>query len=197
MDNSRYRSSEAEPIRGMEPKKFLLWMFIVAIIMLFAGFTSGYIVRRAEGNWLQFDLPLTIWINTLMILLSSVSMIAALRSARQDEISRVKMWLLVTFLLGLGFCIGQFYTLFIDLPSRGIYFSVSGPGVSGSFLIAIAAVHIIHILGGLVWTGILMFQASRFKVHKKNLLNISLANTYWHFIGLLWVYLLIFFYVFR
>jgi len=186
--------NQQESTQGVNPKKFLLWLFIVAIIMLFAAFTSGYIVRRAEGNWMKFPLPASMWINTIIILVSSIPMIWAYRAAKRNELSKVKTGLIVTFILGLLFMGGQLVT-FYDLVDMGVYFS--GSNVAGSFLIIIAFVHAVHIIGGLIWLLIVLAQSYQGKVNSTNILNINLCNTYWHFIGILWVYLILFFYLYR
>lgn len=48
---------EPQETLAMDPMKFILWLFLVSIIMLFASQTSAYLVRRAEGNWLEFEMP--------------------------------------------------------------------------------------------------------------------------------------------
>ena len=91
---------------GWHPKRVLLILLIFSIVMMFAAFTSGYIVRRDEGNWREFDLPASLLINSILIALSSASMQWAYASARKDEISRVKTglacrclrWCLMKFL---------------------------------------------------------------------------------------------------
>jgi len=70
---------------SMDPKRFLLWMFMVSIVMIFASLTSAYIVRQAEGNWLAFDLPNILWYSTAILLLSSVTAQLAYRSAKHDN----------------------------------------------------------------------------------------------------------------
>lgn len=188
------KQNNNDPQYAVNPTRFVLWLLIVASIMLFAGFTSAYIVRRAEGNWMQFALPASLWISTFTILLSSVSMVWAYRAAKKDSINQVKYGLITTLLLGFIFLYSQ-YNAFFDLVEMGVY--LSGSNVAGSFLIIIAGVHFAHILGGLLWLFIVLYQSFNFKVHKKNILNISLCNTYWHFIGLLWVYLFVFFMLYR
>jgi len=69
---------KADTITGIPTPKMLLWISIVSMIMLFAGLTSGYIVRQAEGNWLLFDLPKIFLLSTILIMLSSISMQLAL-----------------------------------------------------------------------------------------------------------------------
>jgi cytochrome c oxidase subunit 3 len=86
----------------VEPKKFVVWLFIVAIVMLFAGLTSAYIVRMGEGNWYKFDLPVQFLYSTIVIVVSSGTMIWAYRSAKNDDIPQVKMALILTFILGIG-----------------------------------------------------------------------------------------------
>ena len=64
----------AEQPLSMHPKKFALWLFIVSVVMVFAGMTSAYIVRQGEGNWLEFDLPNIFWYTSGIIVLSSISL---------------------------------------------------------------------------------------------------------------------------
>ncbi len=59
---------------GWHPKRVLLVLLIFSIVMMFAAFTSGYIVRRDEGNWREFELPASLLINSILIALSSASM---------------------------------------------------------------------------------------------------------------------------
>lgn len=59
---------------NIRPIKFVLWLFIVASIMLFAAFTSSYIVRRAEGNWVEFEMPSMFMVSTVIIIASSLTM---------------------------------------------------------------------------------------------------------------------------
>ncbi|MFI5222372.1 MAG: cytochrome oxidase subunit III, partial [Bacteroidia bacterium] len=75
----------------IHPKKFLLWLIIVASVMLFAAFTSAYIVRRGEGNWLVFDLPPMFSFTTSIIVLGSITMQLAYFFAKKDELNRVKI----------------------------------------------------------------------------------------------------------
>jgi cytochrome c oxidase subunit 3 len=170
------------------PIKFLVWLFIVASVMLFASFTSAYIVRRGEGNWLTYDLPAIFGINVGIAILSSLTMIWAYRSAKKDELEQLKLGLGASWLLGLAFAIGQWFG-WTQLVNNNIHF-VGNP--SESFFYVISGMHLLHILAALVWLGLLIIKAFRFQVHKKNMLSIQLCATYWHFVGILWVYLFIF-----
>jgi cytochrome c oxidase subunit 3 len=178
-----------DPQYEINPTKFVLWLIIVASVMLFAAFTSAYIVRRGEGNWLIFDLPELFTYNTFIIALSSVSMQWAYISAKKDNLNMLKIALLITLGLGIAFGIGQWYA-WVDLVANGIHF-VGNP--SESFIYVISGIHLAHMIGGLVFLLIIIGKTFQFKVHKKNLLSINLCTTYWHFLGLVWVYLYFFF----
>ncbi|WP_266204458.1 cytochrome c oxidase subunit 3 [Pontibacter kalidii] len=176
---------------GVHPLKFSLWLIIISIIMMFAAFTSAYIVRREEGNWLEFDLPNILLINTVLILLSSVTMQLSYNSAKQDNISRVKLLLLLTLGLGVAFLIGQWYG-WVDLVQNNIYFGGTGSNPSGSFLYVLTGVHGFHLITGLIFVLIVFVSSLKYKVHSKSLLRIQLCTVYWHFLGGLWLYLYIF-----
>jgi len=172
----------------VHPRRFILWLFIVSIIMLFAALTSAYMVKQSGGNWLAYELPGIFWITTGIIILSSLSMQIAYMSAKLDKVSSMKIALLITIILGLIFLAGQFLSwgYLVDLD---IYF-VGNP--AGSFLYVLTGMHGLHLVSGLIFLLIVVVQAFQNKVHSKNLLNIELSLTYWHFLGFLWIYLFFF-----
>src|SRR5436190_9551132 len=94
--------------RKLKTQKSLLWLGIVSITMLFAAFTSAYIVRQGEGKWMVFDLPNMFIVSTGVILLSSVPMQWAVASARHNRQKNLKTALFLTILLGAIFVICQF-----------------------------------------------------------------------------------------
>ena len=179
----------------VNPKKFSLWLLLLGILMLFSGLTSAYIVRKGDGNWFDFELPPIFMYSTIIVLLSSVTMIWAFRAAKRDNITGIKIGLAATIILGIAFVISQ-YVGWLTLSDQGLHFvnPKYGDKVSASFLIAIAAIHLVHILAGIVYLIVMFINAFRFKIHKKNTLQISMCNTYWHFVGFLWVYLYMFLY---
>ncbi|MES2727506.1 MAG: cytochrome c oxidase subunit 3 [Bacteroidota bacterium] len=178
---------EREP--GVEPKKFVLWLLLVSSIMLFAGFTSAYIVRRGEGEWVVFDLPIMFMLSTGVIVLSSVFMQWAYIAAKKDEIGQTKIALTITFALGVLFAVMQYWG-WGQMVYNGIYFGFANP--SGSFVYVISGVHILHVIIGLIYLLTILVQSFRFKIHKKALRGIAMCNTYWHFVGILWIYLFVF-----
>ena len=92
---------------GVSPVKFTVWLFIVSITMMFAAFTSAYIVRRSEGNWQDFALPAGMLVNTILLVLSSVSLQYGYFAAKKDNLKALKTALFVTFVLGVAFLLGQ------------------------------------------------------------------------------------------
>src|SRR5688500_10991553 len=94
---------EAKVQVGMNPKKFALWLFMVSVIMIFGALTSAYIVRQAEGNWLDFEMPMMFWVTSAIILASSVTMHWAYLSAKKDNHEMTKVAMVITVILGVGF----------------------------------------------------------------------------------------------
>lgn len=176
---------------GMHPKKFAMWLFIVSVIMLFAGLTSAYVVRKAEGNWLEFPMPTVFYWSSVVILASSATMHWAVASARKDEIARLKWAMLLTFALGTAFLAMQWQG-WADLVGAGIYFTGSTSNPSGSFLYVLSGLHGLHIISALVFVAIITFVSFRLQVHSKAMVRIEMCANYWHFLDLLWIYLFIF-----
>jgi len=184
-----------EPKRtlAMNPKKFAMWLFIGSVVMLFASLTSAYIVRQAEGNWLYFELPGILTLSTVVILSSSVTMQWAYWSAKKDNLQLVKTLVSVTTLLGVVFLVLQFLG-WKDLVASQVYL-VGNP--SGSFLYVITGLHGLHIISAIVFLMIVLVSTFRFRVHSKNLLQMEMCTTYWHFLGGLWLYLFVFLLLYR
>lgn len=178
----------------VNPKMFNLWLSILGMIMLFVGLSSGYIVRRAEGNWLQFEMPSDFQLSTILVVLSSITMFWAFYAAKKDELNQIKAALISTFILGFAFCLSQIQA-WENLMNSGLFFA--GSEASSSWLYVITATHFVHIIGGLIALLIAIIQAFRLNIHKKNMLRISLINTYWHFVGILWIYLYLFLFLNR
>ncbi len=173
---------------SMHPKKFALWLFMVTVVMLFAAFTSAYIVRQSEGNWLQFELPAAFWITSGIIVLSSITMHWAYLSAKKDNLDAVKLAMGITTVLGIAFLVGQFMA-WGELVKENVYF-VGNP--AGSFVYVFTGLHGVHLIGGVVFLLIVLIQTFRYKVHAKSLDQIEMCATYWHFLDGLWLYLFLF-----
>lgn len=183
--------NEKETGLGWHPKRVLLILLILSIVMMFAAFTSGYIVRRDEGNWREFDLPASLLINSFIIALSSASMQWAFFSARKDELGRVKLGLVVTLLLGVAFLVGQLYS-WGDLVAGRTFFGGADSNPSGSFVYVLMGVHAFHLITGLIFVAVVLARTVKYQVHSRAMLSIGNATLYWHFLGGLWLYLYLF-----
>lgn len=177
--------------KRIHPHKFLMWVGIGSIIMMFAGLTSAYIVRRNQANWLQFKLPEIFWVSTVIILISSLTIYLAGKSFKAREMKRYRILITITALLGVGFAAIQWIG-FQNLWGHGIDLLGQNSNPSASFLFVIVGLHAVHVLGGVIALIIIVLRAysSRTKSYNNNVIDI--VSTYWHFVDILWIYLFIF-----
>ncbi len=175
----------------IHPKKFALGVACASILMMFAAFTSAYIVRQAAGNWLEFRLPDIFYINTLVILLSSAAVHGSYLSFKRGKTQAYRVLLVITLILGLAFLVLQ-YQGWLALTAIGVELTTNP---SGSFVYVISGVHAAHILGGIaaLLVAIIHAFALPHKVTPARKLRFEMTLIYWHFVDFLWVYLLIFF----
>jgi cytochrome c oxidase subunit 3 len=176
---------------GIHPLRFLLWLMIISITMMFAAFTSAYIVRRGEGNWLEFDLPSGLMFTSAVIIASSITMQYAWFAARRDEVRRVQIAMLVTFALGILFLVGQ-WNVWGVLVQNKIFFGGADSNPAGSFVYVLTGVHGFHLITGLVFLLVVLLKSLRFQVHSRQMMAITNGTIYWHFLGGLWLYLYLF-----
>jgi cytochrome c oxidase subunit 3 len=173
---------------AVNPRKFIVWLFIATIVMLFAALTSAYLVKQGEGNWLRFDMPGMFWATSAIIILSSISIQMAYLAARRNNISRIRIFLSLTITLGLIFLAGQ-YLSWGELVRQDVFF-VGNP--AGSFIYVLTGLHALHIISCIIFLSIVFYSALKFRIHSKNLNTMEMLVTYWHFLGGLWLYLFFF-----
>jgi cytochrome c oxidase subunit 3 len=172
-----------------------IWVILASITMTFAAFTSALIVRQGGAtDWRHFTLPSVLYLNTLVIVASSITLeisrrrIANFMGGVQDEgkdhAASPARWLYVTLFLGLLFVAGQTLA-WLQLRSQGFGLASN---VSYSFFYVLTVAHALHVLGGLA--GLVRVIG---KLHNGVLRRSTLDATsrYWHFIGVLWLYLLL------
>ncbi|WP_289029507.1 cytochrome c oxidase subunit 3 [uncultured Algoriphagus sp.] len=183
----KYIDLVEQPI-SMHPKKFALWLFMVTVVMIFAALTSAYIVRQAEGNWLDYDLPQVFWFTSGIVVLSSLFLHWAYISAKKDNLSQLRIGMSMAVLLGIVFLVGQWYS-WVALVDRQVFF-VGNP--SGSFLYVFTGLHAVHLISGVIFLIIVLISSFRYKVHSQAMNTMEMATSYWHFLGGLWIYLFMF-----
>ena len=180
-----------------EPFHFMVWLGIASSLMLFTMLLVAYIVRRTGTDWADIKLPAVFLVSTGVIMLSSLTLNNAVVSFRHERFSSYRSNLATTFGLGV---------LFMLLQSWGwrqmILAGVQLKGnPSGGFIYIISGIHLLHILVGLIFLGIVLSEAFRrrpyvdsfvYSVNPPNKLKIRLITLYWHFIDLLWLGLFVF-----
>jgi cytochrome c oxidase subunit 3 len=172
-------------------QKMILWLFIVTIVMLFAAFTSAYIVRKADGEWLLFSLPSIFAYSTGVILLSSMTMQWAYTLLKKGLIAKAKPLVAVTFVLGLTFLYIQ-YIGWGELVDMNVFLGGDSSNPAGSFVYILSGVHAFHLVTGLIYILIVFSMLFSGKITKEKSLQFELCTIYWHFLDLLWIYLFVF-----
>lgn len=186
-------TQEIKPIYRVNPWKFIIWLFIISIIMLFAAFTSAYLVRRAEGNWTEFEIPSVFYISTAILLFSSLSMHLSVKAAKLGDQAKLKGMILLTFVGGTIFLVLQ-YLGWQQLQAQGIFMK-GNP--AESFYYILTGAHFFHIISGLLVLLYALYSVFRNKIRKENTTQIEVCATYWHFLDVLWLYLFVFLIYFR
>jgi cytochrome c oxidase subunit III len=171
-----------------------IWVGLFAITMSFAAFSSALFVREGTADWSHLALPSILYLNTLVLLASSFTLECARRAlygnatAHHDNehTNKATAWVLGTLLLGLGFCAGQFRA-WQELRAEGIYLATNP---NSSFFYLLTFLHALHVLVGIL---VLAYVAGRLVASHHSLRRTLFQNTaiYWHFMAVLWVYLLL------
>lgn len=173
-----------------------IWVGLAAITMTFAAFTSALIVRQGSApDWQHITLPPILYLNTLMIIASSVALeigrrrVAAFMGGRRDGAASPVRWLYITLALGLLFVAGQTFA-WLQLRAQGFGLATD---VSYSFFYVLTIAHALHLLGGLGGMvrviGKLYGHFPSGSVLRRSTLDAT--SRYWHFMGALWLYLLL------
>jgi cytochrome c oxidase subunit 3 len=187
-------SDEPSKTLSVNPQKFMLWLAIVSIAMMFAGWTSGYLVRKAEGNWHEFELPSIFMYSTAILMVSSIFMHIAVLAAKKDNFNTLRIAISITFVFGMAFLVMQWLG-FADLVQNQLHFS--GSDVASSWIYVFVGIHGLHIISGLVVLLVSLISAFRLSINAKSLTRIQLCATYWHFLDILWLYLFFFLFINR
>jgi cytochrome c oxidase subunit 3 len=132
------------------------------------------------------EVPSILWVNTVILLLSSVTMEISRRSFQRWQPITFRKWLVVTALLGSAFLAGQLIA-WRQLSEQGIYL-VSHP--HSSFFYVLTAVHGVHLLAGVLVLFYVLALALRYRLTPGESSSPSIAATYWHFVDGLWLYLM-------
>ena len=188
---------DTDEIKIRRSKKMMLWFGMISMGMSFAGLTSAYIVSKSRPDWLtDFIIPQAFYISLVVVILSSFTMYFA-RVSVQKEQHRVGMYLLVaTLLLGITFVFFQFKG-FSEIIANGYYFTGAESTITTSFIYLVVIMHMAHIFSALIALIVVIYNHFKQKYNNGQTLGIELAETFWHFVDILWIYLFLFFYFVR
>ncbi|MBK5269858.1 MAG: cytochrome c oxidase subunit 3 [Bacteroidia bacterium] len=159
--------------------------------MMFAGLTSAFIVKSNQAGWQEITVPKVFWISTTVIIISSIAIQMALRSFKHREMNQYRLLIGLTLLLGSVFVFLQWMG-FQELWAQNITFKGSG---AGQFLYVIFGLHALHVIGGVITLIVMFIRAFFGKTKLYSSVPVEVAATYWHFVDILWIYLLVFFIV--
>jgi len=174
----------------LHPHKFTLWVTMASMIMMFAGLTSAFIVKSGLTGWRTVDLPKVFWVSTVAILVSSVTIQVAVKAFKNRNMQQYRKLIAVTLVLGVSFLVCQIIG-FSELWDANIRFK--GSSGAGQFFYAIAGLHALHVVGGIVALAIMLTRSLTGRTKTYSSTSIEVMGMYWHFVDFLWLYLLIFF----
>jgi cytochrome c oxidase subunit III len=179
--------------RGPEAARTGIWVGLAAITMSFAAFTSALVVRQSTGNdWRHLTVPPIVFLNTLVLLASSVTLevargrVAAFVRGREGDRGKPLFWLTTTWVLGVVFVAGQ-YAAWHQLRSEGLYLATNP---NSSFFYILTVVHALHVLAALAGLARVIYKL-REPVISLRRSTMDATSYYWHFMGILWLYLLL------
>ncbi len=187
-----------EDVHSTEPfrpgiSRILTGFLLVVVLMTFGGLIAAYVVIATNNvaEWRPFDLPIQVWISTVLILTSSLTYHIAKTAVDNDDQGKAKRWFVITTVIGAAFISSQILA-WVALTARGLY--MAGNPYAGFFFI-LTAVHAVHVLGGIAALGAILLRTWTPRATELQLVRRrALAQTvgwYWHFMGGLWIVLFI------
>ncbi|MFX0555458.1 cytochrome c oxidase subunit 3 [Maribacter sp. CXY002] len=178
--------------KNARAKKMMLWFGIVSLLMGFAGWTSAYIVSSSREDWVSgIVLPNSFYFSMAVIIISSLTYILAKKAVKENNQKLGTTYLLLTLVFGIVFIILQFNG-FSQMVAEGYYFTGPTSTIKMSYIFLIAMVHIVHVVAGIISLLVVLYNQNKGKYSPTENLGITLGATFWHFLDLLWVYLVVF-----
>jgi len=185
-------------------QRFGLWLAIATIIMMFGGFTSAYIVKKANiQNWHVFPLPIKFLYSTILILISSGTLVLASKAYSRAAYRLYGRLLGLTCLFGITFLVLQVFA-WKDMIAQGLMLNED---TAAAFLYIISGMHALHVVAGVFilfysWVMLKRKIARSVLIEDKlpsasGLNRVSMLATFWHFVDILWIYLFLFLLLYR
>ncbi len=178
--------SDAELLSIPTPK-FGLRVFIAVATVVFSLTIVTYADRMLAADWRALPEPLVLWLNTALLIMSSVAFQRAWNSAKRGQMDGVKSGMLLAGGFAFAFLIGQFIA-WRQMIGLG-YFAASNP--ANAFYFLVTALHAVHLLGGLVAWVRASAKLRRGDALDKVRLSVELCTIYWHFLLIIWLLLFV------
>ena len=183
--------------KHIRAKKMMLWFAMISMTMSFAGLTSAYVVSKSRPDWLSdFVIPQAFYYSLAIVLLSSLTMFLAKKNVMSEKHSAGMIFLITTFVLGITFITLQFKG-FSEIINAGYFFTGSESTITTSFIYLVVIMHMGHIIGALIALLVVIYNHYKQRYNNGQTLGIELAETFWHFVDILWIYLFLFLYFVR
>jgi cytochrome c oxidase subunit 3 len=172
-------------------KKFSMWIFILTSMLLFAGFSSAFIVYSGgKGHGLDVIMPQAFVYSTMVIITSSLTLFLASRAAKQSQPEKQRLFLWLTFFLGIAFFAIQLYAWYVLAYKMDVHFTDAN--ASRSFIYIFSGMHLLHIIAALLVLLNTIISTYRNTTQARNLFKMEMTSIFWHFLDIIWIYLYVF-----
>jgi cytochrome c oxidase subunit 3 len=172
-------------------KKFNMWIFIFTSFMFFVALSSGFIVYSGgKGHGLDVIMPRAFMYSTTVIIISSITLFMASRAAKQLQVDKQRLFLWLTFFLGIAFFIIQIYAWYVLAYKMDVHFTDSN--AAHSFIYIFSGMHLLHVIAALLVLLSTIRSTYRNNTQATNLFKMEMASIFWHFLDIIWIYLYVF-----
>jgi cytochrome c oxidase subunit 3 len=176
-------------------KKLAMWLFIIADTMTFAACLVAYgFLRNATLDWPRpFHSIVNVAVMTFILLTSSLTMLLAVQTAKAGDRAGAFRWTLITASAGVVFAVLHIRE-WLGLIGEGMtmFKNPWGTGLFGSAFFSVTGLHITHVIAGVI---ALTIVGLRYKGGRYNADDIEIVGLYWHFVDLVWMFVVPFVYL--
>lgn len=204
MNATNTSNQSTSPAAAERSGAFGMWLFLAALGILFAASIAGYLVIRNRAvEWPPADmppLPAGLWISTIVILISSVTIQAALNGIRKNKQAVLIAGMLITCLLAVVFLVTQvanwawLVSLNATLKNAAAMATAAETGSSlksaPMYLFTfylLTGLHALHVVGGLVLLFVVTARSFRGAYGVERHGGVRFAAMYWHFLDIVWI----------
>ncbi len=174
-----------EKTQRVDAAELGMWFFLATVTMLFAAFASSYLIRRTSSDWAPIALPTILWLNSAVLVLSSVALERARSRVSDGDLVGASRRLDLSIALGLAFVAGQAIG-WSALIGQGVFLPTSP---HASFFYMLTGLHALHVTAGLILLTVTRFKVASAPQDSEAARWLRIAGSYWHFMGGLWIFL--------